>query len=128
MLRTLEALICLGILSTFLVLFFSSPLKIPELEKANYKLFVFSALEVLDKIGVLRKYALDKNVSAIESELAKHLPYLYDYRVVIYNQTTNMTEVPDILAEEVVVVGYLLAGDIGNYSALEVKVLVWGFR
>jgi hypothetical protein len=127
MLRTLEALICLGILATFLVLFFSSPLKIPGIEKANYKLFVFSALKVLDKTGKLRKYALEKNVSAIETELARHLPYLIDYKVVIYNETTNITSIPEILAEEIVTVDYLLAGNVGNYSALHVQVLVYGF-
>lgn len=127
MLRTLESLISLGILAAFLILFFSKPFKVPEIEKANYKLFVFSALKVLDKAGKLRELALNANASGIEEELANHLPYLVDYRVVIYNKTTNLTEVPNVLAEDVVVTSYLLAGDVGNYSPREVKVLAWGF-
>lgn len=126
--KSLEASICMGIMIIFLILFFFSPPKIPEIEMANYKLFVFSSLEVMDKMGKLRDYALERNITKIKNELTRHLPYLVKYEVVIYNKTSNITKVPDILADDIVVVEYLLAGKIGNYSPLTVKVLSWGFE
>ena len=126
--KSLEALICLGLLTVFLILFFGVPLKVPELEKANYKLYTFSTLKIMDKTGKLREYALEKNTTKIKNEMARLLPYLVNYEVVIYNNIGNVTKVPEILASDIVVVDYLLAGKVGNYSALSIKVFLWGFR
>jgi len=122
---TLEAVIAAILLFTALIFFFK-PLPTPEASEVGHKTAAYYGLKVLDELGKLRKNALDNNVTAIKNDLAPYISYL-DYDVVIYNRTSNLTVVPSITAKDVISVSYFLAGDVGNYSAKEVRVLVWGF-
>ena len=126
-LRTLEAVIGATILGFVLVFYFGTPIEPVEVPPANYKLYAYSGLEILEEVGKLREYALDGNTAGIESHLNSYIPYFLDFNVTIYNETSNITVVPSIDSENVLTVSYLLAGEAGNYSALEVRVFIWGY-
>jgi len=122
--HTLEAIIAAVILMLSLVFYFR-PLTFPETSEANYKLDAYNGLKVMEETGKLREYALDKNATAIKTDLS---PYIYlNYEVTIYNKTSNLTAIPSITANDIISISYFLAGDVGNYSAKEVRVLIWGF-
>lgn len=122
---TLEAAIASILLFTALIFFFK-PIAVPESSEVSHKLLTYNSLKALDEAGKLRSNALDNNAVAIKNDLSTYLSYL-DYDVVIYNKTTNLTAIPSVTADDVISVSYFLAGDIGNYSAKEVRVFVWGF-
>ena len=54
-----------------------------------------------------------------------YAPFDVDAAKLVVNYFTSIS--PSIQADDVVTVSYFLAGDIGNYSAREVKVFLWGF-
>ena len=127
---TLEAALAVAMIVVTLVFFFQEPIESLELSKANYKLRIYDALKISDDVGDLRKNALDNNATAIESELNSYSSYLsgyLDYNVTIYNKTSNLTAVPSISSEDIITVGYFLAGKIGNYTPKDIRVFVWGF-
>lgn len=120
----LEAIIAVTILMLALVFYFR-PLNFSQTYEINYKIDAYNGLKIMEETGKLREYALADNATAIKNDL---LPYIYlDYEVVIYNKTSNLTTIPSITADDIISVSYFLAGDIANYSAKEVKVLLWGF-
>jgi hypothetical protein len=122
----LEAIIaCVLIAGTLLLFIYRSPPS-PQLSKLNYKLDAFNGLKVLDESGELRADALAKNVESIKNKL---VPYIrVNYEVTLFNETHNITSIPSIDSAEVVTVSYFIAGDIGNYFPLEIRVYLWGFE
>ncbi|MEM7825109.1 MAG: hypothetical protein QXO27_04010 [Candidatus Aenigmatarchaeota archaeon] len=125
LLHTYEALIAVGVLGVIILVFYRS-LPTPELSELNYKLSGFEGIEILEKSN-LREYVLNNDATSIKNSLAQYFPTL-SYDVVIYNRTSNLTTIPAIEAEKIITVSYFLAGDVGNYSAREVRIYIWGFE
>lgn len=122
---TFEATIA-SILLLSVIIFFFKPLQSPQTSEINHKVTAYNGLKILDETGSLRENVLRNNATAIKNDLSAYLSYL-DYDVVIYNKTSNITAAPSISAKNVISVSYFLAGDVGNYSAREVRVFLWGF-
>jgi hypothetical protein len=122
---TFEAVIAATFLLLALVFFFR-PMPTTDPSLANYKKMAYDGLKVLSDEGKLRQYVLDNDVDTIESRLSTYVSNL-NYDVVIYNRTSNLTVIPTITDNDVISVSYFFAGDVGNYSAREVRIFVWGF-
>lgn len=124
---TLEATIAIVMMIITTALLFQRPGETLELSKANYKLKIYNALKISDGVGDLRKNALSGNATAVDSDLDPYISDYLSYNSTIYNRTANITSVPDISSEDIITVSYFLAGKVGNYTAREVRVFVWGF-
>jgi len=122
----LEAAIAAIMMISTIAYVLQEPPEALELSKVNYKLKVYDALKICDTVGDLRKNTLDNNAAGIRGELSSYITFL-DYDVAIYNTTSNITAVPTISSDNVLTVSYFLAGHVGNYTAREVRVFVWGF-
>jgi hypothetical protein len=124
---TLEATIAAIMMIMTLTLFFQKTPEALELSKSNYKLKFYDALKTTENVGDLRKNALDNNANAIKSELDLYIPSSLDYNVTIYNRTTNTTNIPELSSENVITVDYFLSGRVGNYTARDIRIFIWGF-
>ncbi len=123
--HTIEVVISLSILAFILIILISSSPS-QEFSRANYKLRVFTALKSIDDSNLLRDAALIGDSSFIENQLKNFLPGNIKFNVSILNKTSNITSIP-INEGETVIVSYIIAGKIGNYSAREVRAYIWGF-
>jgi type II secretory pathway component PulC len=121
--QTIEALISIAIISLIILLqYFATPVS-QEVSQINRKIEAYNALKVLDQTKSLRQYALQANSTKIEELL---LPFLKsNYRVVLYNQTSNITEIPAIDSENIASVSYLIAGDLAIPKPTEIRVYLW---
>jgi len=121
--RTIEALVSIAIISFIIfLLYFITPTS-QEISQINRKIEAYNALKILDKTRNLRQYALQANATKVEELL---LPFLKSsFKVVIYNQTSNITEVPKVESENIASVSYLIAGELANYKPLEIRVYLW---
>ena len=121
--QTIEALISVAIISFIIfLLYFITPTS-QEISQINRKIEAYNALKILDKTRNLRQYALQANATKVEELL---LPFLKSsFKVVIYNQTSNITEVPKVESENIASVSYLIAGELANYRPLEIRVYLW---
>ena len=121
--QTIEALISVAIISFIIfLLYFITPTS-QEISQINRKIEAYNALKILDKTRNLRQYALQANATKVEELL---LPFLKSsFKVVIYNQTSNITEVPKVESENIASVSYLIAGELANYKPLEIRVYLW---
>jgi hypothetical protein len=124
---SVESIIAVGVLVLIFVFLFGRPLPSVETSKENFKLKTLDGLEAIKNTGELRKDALDNNASSIKTKLVPYVPAFLNYEVAIFNETSNTTPIPSIEAKDIITVSYFLAGDVGNYSAHEVKVYLWGF-
>lgn len=122
---TFEAAIA-SILLLSVIIFFFKPLQSSQTSELNHKVAAYNGLKISDEAGRLRENALENNATAIKNDLSTYISYL-DYDVVIYNKTSNLTATPSVSIKDVISVSYFLAGDVGNYSANEVRVFLWGF-
>ena len=122
---TLEAIIAVSFLLLALVFFFK-PISISDSSEYSYKKISYDSLKALADGGKLRQYSLNNDADSIEADLGSFISYL-DYDVVIYNRTSNLTEVTSINEKNVISVSYFVAGEAGNYSAKEIRLFVWGF-
>jgi hypothetical protein len=126
---TLESLLAILMLLFIVVYLFQNPPASPEFKSINYKLKAYNALIILEKTGELRKDVADNNVTSIQNKLNPFLPDFLSYNVTIFNETTNITQMPSLPNEKnTLSVGYLLAGDIDDYKPREVRVYIWGFE
>jgi competence protein ComGC len=121
--QTIEALISVAIISLIIfILYFITPVS-QEVSQINRKIDAYNALKVLDQSRNLRQYALQSNATKIEELL---LPFLKsNYKVVLYNQTGNITEIPKIDSKNIASVSYIIAGDLSNYKLIEIRVYLW---
>jgi len=121
--QTIEALVSIAIISFIIfLLYFITPTS-QEISQINRKIEAYNALKILDKTRNLRQYALQANATKVEELL---LPFLKSsFKVVIYNQTSNITEVPKVESENIASVSYLIAGELANYKPLEIRVYLW---
>ncbi len=124
---TLESAIAMLMILIIIVFLFSNPPKSPEFTKINYKLKIYNGLKVLDETGKLSTYVSNDDVSAIQNGLKPYISNIQNYKVVIFNQTTNITQKPSLINEsEVISVSYFLVGDLDNYQPRDVRVYMWG--
>jgi len=121
--RTIEALISIAIISFIIfLLYFRAPVS-QEISQINRKIDAYNALKILDQSRNLRQYALQANATKIEELL---LPFLKsNYKVALYNQTGNVTEIPKIDSKSIASVSYIIAGDLSNYKPIEIRVYLW---
>ena len=121
--QTIEALISIAIVSFIIfLLYFRAPIS-QEISQINRKIDAYNALKILDQSRNLRQYALQANATKIEELL---LPFLKsNYKVVIYNKTENITEIPKIDSKNIASVSYIIAGDLANYKPIEIRVYLW---
>jgi hypothetical protein len=121
--QTIEALISVSIISFIIfLLYFIKPVS-QEVSQINRKIDAYNALKVLDQARNLRQYALQANVTKIEELL---LPFLKsNYKVVLYNQTGNITDIPTIDSKNIASVSYIIAGDLAIYKPIEIRVYLW---
>jgi hypothetical protein len=121
--QTIEALISVAIISFIIfLLYFMTPVS-QEVSQINRKIDAYNALKVLDQSRNLRQYALQANATKIEELL---LPFLKsNYKVVLYNQTGNITEIPTIESKNIASASYIIAGDLANYKPIEIRVYLW---
>jgi hypothetical protein len=124
---TLESAIAiLMVLSITIILFKNQP-NLPELQEINYKQKIYGGLKTLDATGKLGFYAIKNDANSIQNELQPYIPTFLEYKVVIYDQTTNVTEKPYLEDQnKVISVSYFLAGDVDNYEPRDVRVYLWG--
>jgi len=126
-LYSLESAIAITMILFIVVFLFQKPPTSPEFYEVNYKIKAFSGLKTLAMTGELRKHAMDNDVTSIENKLNSYIPSSLDYGVVIFNKSTNITEMPPITdKKEVISVSYLLTGDIDDYRPRDVRVYLWG--
>lgn len=121
-LQSLEAVIAvLMILTTFVVLF--APREgLPEFETVSWKLRGFNSLKALDDNNELRMYALTNNTQTINEKLQSLLLSNMNFDVRICNQTCVN---PNITAERIVSVSYLIAGNTSNFGPREIVLYMW---
>ena len=122
---TFEAAIA-SVLLLSVIIFFFKPLQSSQASEVNHKVAAYNGLKILEEAGGLRENVLDNNAIAIKNDLSTYISYL-SYDVAIFNKTSNLTAIPSISSKDVISVSYVLAGDVGNYSAKEVRVFLWGF-
>ena len=126
---TLESFISILMLFFIVVYLFQNPPTSPEFNRINYKLKAYNGLKILEETGELREDVVDNNITSIENKLNPFLPAFLYYNVTIFNETTNITQIPSLANEKnTLVISYLLAGDIDYYKPREVIIYVWGFE
>lgn len=125
MLRSVEALVAATLVVGAILFPTVGTKNVELLAELRIKQDVFKILETMDEIGSLRSYALQNNATAIENEIKKIGSPLYDYKVVIYNQTTNLTDASLPRTARIMSISYFIAGDYGNFAIREVRVYAW---
>jgi len=125
---TLESAIAILMILFIIVFLFQRPQISQEYQTINYKMDIFNGLKNLDKLDKLRDYAVNNEVELIENRLNPYIPDFLNYTVVIFNETTNITEITSFTDRDIISVSYFLAGDIDNYKPREVRVYLWGLE
>jgi len=124
---TLEAAIAILMILIIIVFLFSNPPESPEFNEINYKLKIYNGLKILDETGRLSTYVSNNDANAIQNGLRPYISNIQNYKVVIFNQTTNITQKLSLSNEsEVISVSYFLVGDLDNYQPRDVRVYLWG--
>ena len=126
---TIEAVVAIFLVVSIFLLLFLTPLKNPEIDRANIKNDAYKGLEILNLKGSLRNQTLNNDATAIKNDLDDFLPIAVQINVAIYNKSFNnlTTEVTE-QTTDTIGVSYYIAGDIGNYTPKVVRVHVWGFE
>lgn len=121
--QTIEAVISIAIIGIILMILFTKDSKTLENIHLSRKLEVYDTLKIIDLTQNLRIYAINRNITKIEEIL---YPYLkFNFRVAIFNSTTNITVIPNIEANDIIVVSYLISGYLDRYEPLEIRVYLW---
>lgn len=125
MLKTLEAFIAAVLVITAIAFPTQFLGESKTLEELNVKKSVFNALEILDNTGRLRDYALNNETEEIEEWIEKNANPFYNYKVVIYDYSTNITDANLPERENLLSVSYFLSGDYENFAIREIRVYLW---
>ena len=124
---TLESVIAILMIFIIIVFLFSNSPKSPEFNEINYKLKIYNGLKILDETGRLSTYVSNNDANAVQNGLRPYISNIQNYKVVIFNQTTNITQKPSLSNEsEIISVSYFLVGDFDNYKPRDVRVYLWG--
>ncbi len=127
-LYTLESVIAILMILFILIFLFQRSQPLPEYQTINYKIKTYNGLKILDEIGRLRHHVLNNDITSIENGLNSYIPNFLNFTVVIFNETTNITEKPSLAEQNVLSVSYFLAGDFDDYRLREVKTYLWGLE
>lgn len=127
-LYSLESVIAILMIFFILILLFQRTSISVESKTINYKLKAYNALKILDDYSNLRNDVIENNATSIKYKLNQHIPL--SFAVVIYDETTNVTEFPSVVNEQsnVLSISYLLSGDDDLYKPRDVKIYMWGFE
>ncbi len=92
---------------------------------SEQKFKVFQSLVSLDKSKNLRRLAVENDAIGINNSLSQILNKNLKYSIVIYNESSNTTPIPDIESNNIAVVDYVISGDFGNFNPRKIKVFLW---
>lgn len=120
-LQSLEAVIAILMILAFFVIFFVVKEPLPGFETVSWKLKGFNSLKALDDNNELRQYALTNNTLRIKEKLQGLLSPM-NYEIMICSDTCVY---PNITAEKLVSVSYLIAGNINSFSPREIVLYLW---
>lgn len=127
-LYTLESIIAILMMFFIIVFLFQNPQSSPEFQEINYKLKAYNGLKSLEKTSELRRYVSNDNATAINESLDPFIPSFLSRAVVIFNDTSNITEKPSFTnIDDSISVSYFLAGDVDDYKPRDVRIYMWGF-
>jgi len=127
-LYTLEVVISILMIFVIVVFLFQNPPASPDYQIANYKLKAYNALKLLDTTGELNMYTSNSDANSIREKLQPFIPVTVSYDVVIFNQTTNITNKPSFVnVTDVISVSYFVSGELDDYQPRDVRVYLWGF-
>lgn len=126
---TLEAVIAIAIIFFAVVVIFRNSSPSLQFQALNYRVKIYDGLKMLEESGKLRKHVVDDDTDSIKSELSRHIPGFLSYEVVLFNETSNVTNFHQTIKDQsnVIAVSYIIAGDVDEYEPREVKVFAWGF-
>lgn len=124
--KIIEAAIAIILLISIISFLLSKKLTVSEYSIANYKLQIFNEISTLDKMGNLRKLVLENNTEKIKEAISSC--YKINCKVVLFNETTNITEdfKSDELEKIIASISYIISGDLGIYSPREIRIYIWG--
>lgn len=133
-LLTVEAVFAILMILFIIVFIYKNPREVATLRDIDLKTKAYDGLVALERSGDLRKAVIDNDATKIENDLDPFIPDYVTHRVVLYNSTqnstiANTTNYPSTIDDQsyVLVVSYLVAGDVDNYAARDVRVFMWGF-
>lgn len=122
MLQSLEAVMAILMVLAVFVIMFASKESLPEFETVSWKLKGFTSLKALDDSNELRLYALTNDTQRIEEKLQNLLPPNANFDVWICSGTCIN---PDITAEKLISVSYLIAGNASGFGPREIVLYMW---
>ncbi len=135
LLLTLEAAVAILMILFIVVLVYRNPREVATLRDVDLKLKGYDGLVALERRGNLRKSVIENDAAEIKNDLGPFIPDSITYDVVLYNSTQNSTKAnttnyPATIDSQsyVLVVSYLIAGDVENYTPRDVRVFMWGFN
>ncbi len=133
-LLTVEAVIAILMILFVVVFIYKNPTQVATLRDVDLKTKAYDGLVALERNGDLRKGVIENDATKIKNDLDPFIPDFVTFDVVLYNSTQNTTKAnttnyPSTIDSQsyVLVVSYLVAGDIENYTARDVRVFMWGF-
>ena len=121
-LQSLEAAMAALMILTALAIVFSSKENIPEFETVSWKSKGFNSLKTLDDSNELRLYALTNNTQIIVEKLQNLLPSNVNFDVKICSSNCTL---PNITAEKIVSVSYLISGNVTTFNPKEIFLYMW---
>lgn len=133
-LLTVEAAFAILMILFIVVFIYKNPREVATLRDIDLKTKAYDGLVALERSGDLRKAVIDNDATKIEDDLGPFIPDYVTHRAVLYNSTqnsttANTTNYPSTIDDQsyVLVVSYLVAGDVDNYTPRDVRVFMWGF-
>jgi len=128
-LYALESAISIIMMITALALLLRAPVEPQEFSEYNYKLEAHNALEISNDLGTLAMNTLNDDADAIETEIDNYISSSVNFGVTIFDQDSNITEVPTISGSfgNVITTSYYISGQAGDFNPREIRVYIWGF-
>lgn len=123
MMKTFEAVIAILMITTFFVLYYSTPVPLPEFDTVNNQIRGFNALKSLDDSNNLRGYVLNNDTAGLTNAIQPLMPSNLFYKVVICNPDCSVPTIPNQKATSIF---YFVSGDVNNATQREVEVYIWG--
>ena len=122
MLRSLEAVIAILMISTIFIVFYQAFGVLPEFESVNWKIIGYNSLKSLDRTLGLMQDVLTNNVTSIQNKLNSMLPVTVNYTVKICGVSCDS---PGISSTKIASVSYIVAGYQDQYLPRQVVLYMW---
>ena len=117
MLKTLECIIALFLIFSFLFILFKE--ERIEVQRAELLIKSLSTLESLDMEGELRDYAILNDSKSIEEKISE-MVQPFDVRVLICNQSCKYPSYENVIFS----FSYIISGKIDNFNPRKILVYV----